>query len=191
MSKRGTSPHSSSPHDVMRAAVEASGFDGSSSSFQAQDIYSVLQSVSSNRRTSDPQIFGSSMFTGRLNRSSAANDEYYYYDELEEDGCWDAIEEDPYAVEFSTSRGSYASGMRREGAGSNSSRAGSSYGYWGTQTPNEIESIDSRFATLAIATSSSSRSRRSPSDSETREHKAKKTSSRAPSKASARSRPWI
>ncbi|KAK6513792.1 hypothetical protein TWF506_008228 [Arthrobotrys conoides] len=57
--------------------------------FQAEDIYNVLQHVSSNRRTMNPQIFGSSMFTRDLEGGEYAqfysNEEEEYFHEIDRD----------------------------------------------------------------------------------------------------------
>ncbi|KAF3100188.1 hypothetical protein TWF569_007340 [Orbilia oligospora] len=57
--------------------------------FQAEDIYNVLQHVSSNRRTMNPQIFGSSMFTrdvegGEYAQFYSHEEEKYFY-EIDQD----------------------------------------------------------------------------------------------------------
>ncbi|KAK6523584.1 hypothetical protein TWF281_001565 [Arthrobotrys megalospora] len=57
--------------------------------FQAEDIYNVLQHVSSNRRTMNPHIFGSSMFTRDIEGGDYAqfysHEEERFFDEIDRD----------------------------------------------------------------------------------------------------------
>ncbi|KAF3921161.1 hypothetical protein ABW21_db0201944 [Orbilia brochopaga] len=170
-------------HSSSRAADSAGATSSKSMTFfEAQDIYAVLQRVSSNRKTTDPRIFGSSMFTRQRKAISDAGTYHrdsYNEEDLGGDECWEA---DPDAIESLAFRIHSLSTSPIEGeANVRSSRAGSHYSF-GTTMRNE--SLDSRFAALAITTSSSTSSK-SSSVPEPRRHKMTK---KAPSLVSAQTR---
>ncbi|EWC44967.1 hypothetical protein DRE_01026 [Drechslerella stenobrocha 248] len=142
-------PYSSSPRTGVLATGHAAESDAS---FQAQDIYSVLQHISSNRRTANPQIYGSSMFTSP--HDDADFEDYYaHYGDLEDERYWDTAEQDLHFAEDE-----YRSSSRTTSASEGLSSSISGELGWEEAASG---SLDCGLSTLAVASSRSTRSRRS------------------------------
>ncbi|KAK6498942.1 hypothetical protein TWF481_011513 [Arthrobotrys musiformis] len=97
--------------------------------FQAEDIYNVLQHVSSNRRTMHPHIYGSSMFTRDIEGASGEYAQFYsreeekYISEIDRDLKYlESLEASNPTESISTTSEAYSSdewSLRTEAATSN------------------------------------------------------------------------